>query len=389
MQSLPGLVEGLYLHVPFCARKCDYCAFYSHAADSGLVDRFVRCLIQELRLVAGDLHPRTIFFGGGTPSFLNLRQWGEIFSALEELGLSAPEEFTIECNPATVSLDKARLFREHGVNRISMGVQSFDPGLLQRLGRIHSRAQIFHSYEALRAAGFGNINIDLMFGVPGQTLRQWEETLGQAFSLETEHLSCYEVIYEEGTPFHEALAAGAIGVDEDLNAAMYELLLDRTEAAGFRQYEIANFARDPVAAPAGAGPPRHACRHNLGYWNGTPFYGLGPSASEYVGGVRRTHSADTLSYCLQLEQGGRPAQLIDRLPPLQRAGEIAAFGLRRTSGWVNGEFLAATGFDLLQEWKEEIGQTISEGFGTLRGDRFALTARGLRFADDVGARFLR
>src|SRR5437588_7435425 len=163
-------VESLYVHVPFCAQKCAYCAFYSEASSGELINRYVTALVRELELVASDLKPRTIFFGGGTPSILNLRQWQQILAAMERFDLLGALEWTVECNPATVSLDKARLLRSYGVNRISMGIQSLDAALLERLGRIHTREMAFKSFDLLRQAGFDNLNVDLMFAIPGQTL---------------------------------------------------------------------------------------------------------------------------------------------------------------------------------------------------------------------------
>src|SRR4051812_47917098 len=245
---MPGpalsFIESLYVHVPFCAQKCTYCAFYSEALSGELVNRYVAALIRELELVASDLRPRTIFFGGGTPSLLNLRQWEQILDAMERLGLRGASEWTVECNPATVSLDKARLLRDYGVNRISMGVQSLDEALLDRLGRIHSREMVFKSFDTLRHAGFENINLDLMFAIPGQTMKIWQDTLGEAVALRSEHLSCYEVIYEEDTPLYAQLQAGEFSVDEELACAMYDELLSAADRGGFKQYEIANFAKN-------------------------------------------------------------------------------------------------------------------------------------------------
>jgi oxygen-independent coproporphyrinogen-3 oxidase len=267
-QVVPQPVGSLYVHVPFCAHKCSYCAFYSEASQGELVSRYVVALIREMELVAPDLKPRTVFFGGGTPSLLNLRQWETIFGAMERLGLSGAEEWTIECNPATISADKAALFREHSVNRISMGVQSLDENLLDRLGRIHSRDQVFKSFDILRAAGFDNINVDLMFAIPGQTMAVWRETLAEATALGSEHLSSYEVIYEEDTPLYAQLQAGEFDVDEDMACAMYDELLAHAARTGFRQYEIANFAR---ARAQDADVPGLACRHNVNYWRGGSY----------------------------------------------------------------------------------------------------------------------
>ncbi|HEV2318951.1 MAG TPA: coproporphyrinogen-III oxidase family protein, partial [Verrucomicrobiae bacterium] len=203
-------IQSLYVHVPFCARKCSYCAFYSEASSGEQMDRYVAALVREMELVSSHLKPQTIFFGGGTPSILNLRQWRTILQALDDLALLGAAEWTIECNPATVSLDKAKLFRDFGVNRVSMGVQSLDETLLDRLGRVHSREQVFKSFDILRAAGFENVNVDLMFAIPGQTMEVWEETLREALALQSEHLSTYEVIYEDDTPLFHDLQAGKI-----------------------------------------------------------------------------------------------------------------------------------------------------------------------------------
>ncbi len=286
-------VTSLYVHVPFCAQKCVYCAFFSEASSGELVNRYTGALVRELELVADDLKPRTVFFGGGTPSLLNLRQWEQILRAMEKLNLLGAEEFTVECNPATVSADKAKLFRDFGINRISMGVQSLDEKLLDRLGRIHSREMVFKSFDTLRSAGFENINLDLMFAIPTQTMEIWRATLNEAMAMQSEHLSSYEVIYEDDTPLYEQLKAGEFSVDEDLACEMYEELISRALNGGFHQYEIANFARDvrPNTQMLDARTltqkiPSQACKHNVNYWRGGSYYGLGPSATGYVRGVK-------------------------------------------------------------------------------------------------------
>jgi oxygen-independent coproporphyrinogen III oxidase len=384
-------VGGLYVHVPFCARKCLYCAFYSEPSGGELIDRYVTALECELQRVADDLRPRTVFFGGGTPSLLNLRQWERIFRAMERLDLSELMEWTVECNPATVGLDKAKLLRAGGVNRVSLGVQSFDEALLDRLGRVHSRRMAFDSFDLLRQAGFDNVNVDLMFAIPGQTLTAWRQTLAEAIALGSEHISTYEVIYQEDTPLFDQLQAGLIDVDEDLACAMYEELLERTTAAGFQQYEVANFAR---LAPRPSGPapidsPSRACLHNINYWRGGSFYGLGPSATTYVRGVRTKNNSNTRLYCQQLEQGLRPLESREELGPLSRAGETAAFGLRMVAGWPFELFQQVTGYDLRREWAEAMGSLVEEGKGRVLPDRFELTREGLRFADSAAQLFLR
>jgi oxygen-independent coproporphyrinogen-3 oxidase len=422
-------VTSLYVHVPFCAQKCNYCAFYSEASNGELINRYVEALLRELEMVAHDLRPRTIFFGGGTPSLLTLRQWEKILQTMQRLNLTGAEEWTVECNPATVSLDKARLLRSYGVNRISMGVQSLNENLLDRLGRIHSREMVFKSFDILRQAGFDNLNIDLMFAIPGQTLEVWRETLAEATALGSEHLSSYEVIYEDDTPLYAQLKAGEFDVDEDLACAMYEELVAHADRAGLRQYEIANFARDQrisgapllnsnpdaeassnVAKPfslspgerAGVrgsvngtkptvdfAPPALACQHNVNYWRGGSFYGLGPSATGYVRGIRTKNWSNTQLYCEQLEKGRRAIESSEELSPRARAGEIAAFGLRMNIGWPFEHFEQVTGWDLRREWSGEIEQLIERGWARSSDRGFQLTHEGLRFADAAAELFLR
>ena len=384
-------VTSLYVHVPFCARKCSYCAFYSEASSGELIERYVQAVIRELELVAADLRPRTIYFGGGTPSLLSLRQWERILSAMDRLRLGEAGEWTVECNPATVSGDKAKLLRSGGVNRISMGVQSLNEALLDRLGRVHTRQMAFKSFDILRQAGFNNLNLDLMFAIPGQTLEVWRETLDEAIAMGSEHLSSYEVIYEEDTPLYEQLQAGKADADEDLACAMYEELVERASSAGFQQYEVANFARGATVNSqlSTLNLPSHSCRHNVNYWRGGSFYGLGPSATSYVRGVRTKTWSDTQRYCEQLEQGQRAAESREELAPLARAGETAAFGLRMVEGWPFEQFRQTTGYDLRREWADDLNQLVQQGWGRILPDRFQLTRQGLRFADAAAQLFLR
>jgi oxygen-independent coproporphyrinogen-3 oxidase len=281
--------------------------------------------------------------------------------------------------------------------------------LLERLGRIHTREMVFQSFDILRRAGFDNLNLDLMFAIPGQTLEIWRATLTEALALGSEHLSTYEVIYEDDTPLFAQLQAGEFDVDEDLACAMYEELVERATGAGFRQYEVANFARDerrsdgvmenwsndPSEAQHSNTPtlqhsiPSFACRHNVNYWRGGSFYGLGPSATSYVRGVRTKNWANTQLYCEQLEKGKRAIESREELPPLKRAGETAAFGLRMNAGWLFAEFQRATDFDLRDEWSAEMNQLVERGWAARDAQQFRLTPQGLRFADSAAELFLR
>ncbi len=386
-QTESAPITSLYVHVPFCAHKCEYCAFFSEAGNGGMINRYVEALKRELVIVAPRLKPRTIFFGGGTPSILNLTQLESVFRTMHDHGLGGAEEWTIECNPATVSQDKAKLLRDFGVNRISMGVQTLNENLLERLGRIHSREMVFKSYDILRNAGFDNINLDLMFAIPGQTMEIWQQTLDEITQLKTEHLSCYEVIYEEDTPLYQQLQAGEFDVDEDLACDLYDRLIDHASESGFRQYEIANFAK-PGSAAAGTDPD-FACKHNINYWRAGDYFGLGPSATEYVDGRRTRNWSNTELYCEQLEKGNRAVESKENLEPLPRAAETAAFGLRMNRGWLFDEFEGSTGFDLKNVWGNEIEELVTRGWGEEFATGFRLTRQGLRFADSAAEMFLR
>lgn len=387
-------VGSLYVHVPFCVRKCLYCAFYSQPATAPLLNQYCTALITELELVAHDLRPATIYFGGGTPSLLGLAHWEKLAHALARLNLtSAVTEWTVECNPATVSAQKARLLKYIGVSRISLGVQSLEDELLARLGRVHTRQQVFKAFDTLRNAGFDNINIDLMFAIPGQTMRMWRQTLDEVIAMKPEHLSCYEITYEEDTPLFELLGADKSEAHEELACGMYEELVDRVTCAGFWQYEVSNFARHNPVEHAQAQPiesiPAFASRHNINYWRGGQFYGLGPSAASYVRGVHAKNYADVKTYCAMLEKGLRPIESQEQLSPLARAGEVAGFGLRMVSGWPFEEFKRVTGYDLLSVWRTEIDQLIERGWATVTSTGLRLTPQGLRFADAVAELFLR
>lgn len=380
-------IQSLYVHVPFCAHKCEDRAFFSEVSNAATMGRYVAALIRELELAAPDVKPEVVFFGGGTPSLLPPKHWEEIFRTMDRLGLLGAREWTIECNPDTVALDKARLWREAGVNRVSMGVQSLSADLLDRLGRIHTRDGVFRSFDLLRRAGFDNLNVDLMFAIPGQTMEVWRDTLREALALGSEHMSSYEVIYEEDTPLFAQMQAGRFDVDEDLACDMHQELVATTAAHGFQQYEVANFARHLGPAPAEI--PSHACRHNVNYWRGGSFYGLGPSATSYVRGVRTKNWSNTTLYCEQLEKGRRAIESREELSPLARAGETAAFGLRMNAGWPFAVFQQVTGFDLREHWAPEMRRLVECGWACQDAECFRLTPEGLRFADAAAREFLR
>jgi oxygen-independent coproporphyrinogen-3 oxidase len=250
---------------------------------------------------------------------------------------------------------------------------------------------VFKSFDILRAAGFENLNLDLMFAIPTQTMEIWRATLAEAMAMQSEHLSSYEVIYEDDTPLFHQLQAGEFSVDEELACEMHEELISSATSAGFHQYEIANFARHKTFnfQPSIFNLPSHACKHNVNYWRGGSFYGLGPSATGYVRGVRAKNWSNTRLYCEQLENGKRAIESSEALSPLRRAGETAAFGLRMNAGWPFREFQRVTGFDLRDEWNSEMEQLTGRGWASRDANRFQLTPQGLRFADSAAELFLR
>jgi oxygen-independent coproporphyrinogen-3 oxidase len=398
-------VEHLYVHVPFCAAKCNYCAFYSEAGSAGQMADYVEALRLELegyrrangplaaisnqwqveRLPykgfqptaggapappAAEIAPKTIFFGGGTPSILPTPLMRRVLESIGERGFCRDvAEWTIECNPSTVSTDKAMLFRDFGVNRISMGVQSLDDELLEKIGRVHSVSGAIQSYERLRQAGFENINLDLMFGLPGQTLEHWKRTLGKAIELQPEHVSTYCLILEEDTPFWSLLQEGLIKPDEELELAMYETGIETLTGAGYRQYEISNFAK-----------PGRECAHNIAYWEAEDYIGLGPSACSTVGDKRWQNAPDTGRYIAAMRDGERALAYEEPLTPQLRAAERAAFGMRMNAG-VPAELVRG-------RWDKQVAELLSADLVQWSHGRLQPTKRGILFADEVASYFV-
>ena len=320
-----GEVTHLYVHIPFCPKVCPYCSFYKETSDRNKTARFLDAILLELdqqQRVLPLLRPRTIFFGGGTPSALSTSQLDYLLTGLRErLDLSALEEWTLEMNPATVSLEKARTLRQLGVNRVSMGVQSWEPQLLAVLGRVHSAEQARRSYEILREAGFTNVNLDLIFGIPTQTPAMWERSLACTVSLQPEHISAYNLTYEEDTDFFRRFSSGELTQDVDADAALFEQTADFLAASGYEPYEISNFAR-----------PGRECAHNLAYWEGRQYLGLGPSAFSTVGERRWSNVRDTAAYNDRVHLGITTADFEEAVPPAMRQAETIAFGLRTNRG---------------------------------------------------------
>lgn len=364
-------VRHLYVHIPFCPKVCPYCSFYKEAGSARKAPDFLDALVRELEMRAKSLplRPATLFFGGGTPSALSVPQLDMLLERFAEiLDLSALREWTIEMNPATVSLRKAALLKSHGVNRVSMGVQSWNAQLLAVLGRVHTAEEALHSHEILRAAGFASVNLDHIFGIPTQTPEQWRETLEQSIALNPEHLSAYCLTYEEDTEFMERFQRGDYHQDEEADAVFYETTMDVLEGNGYAQYEISNFAR-----------PGRECLHNLCYWKGNDYLGLGPSAFSTIQGARWQNVANTDAYVASLLADRKfPVGFRETVTPETARRERIAFGLRTRDG---------VPLDLLGE-QTTWSHMVEGGIATLRDGRLVLTRRGRLLADAVAGELI-
>jgi oxygen-independent coproporphyrinogen-3 oxidase len=375
MQTLNGMedvLQHLYVHIPFCPKICPYCSFYKEGSDRNKTQAFLDSILIELDLRLEEISgrsPETIFFGGGTPSALSVKQLAFLLNGLRgRLDLSNLHEWTLEMNPATVSLEKAKMLRDSGINRISMGVQSWNSKILETLGRVHSAEQAERSFEILRKAGFSNLNLDLIFGVPGQSAFEWKETLEKTISLGPEHISAYCLTYEEDTEFFRRFSQGELTQNVEQDAALFEVTMRILEETGYRQYEISNYAR--------AG---FECLHNLGYWQGDDYIGLGPSAFSTVGARRWKNTPDTSQYVAQIQAAVEPIAFEETLSREIRQAERIAFGLRTSAGVPESEVAA---------WPEEIASLSSEGYLERAGNRVRLTSKGRMVADSVAELFV-
>ena len=356
------MVRHLYVHIPFCPKVCPYCSFYKEASDRNKTQSFLDAVLAEAEMESEGLQPQTIFFGGGTPTALSTPQLEYLIGGLRErIDFCDVEEFTIEMNPATVSLEKARAMLALGVNRVSMGVQSWDEELLKTLGRVHSGPQARRSYEILREAGVTNVNLDLIFGIPGQSRRKWLDSIRQTISLAPDHISAYCLTYEEDTEFFERLQRGEMVPDTGVDADFFELAMEEFEAAGYGQYEISNYAREG-----------RECLHNLGYWRGADYAGLGPSAVSTRSGWRRKNVADTSAYTQRVLSGEDRFENLERLDKETLRAEKVSLGLRTREG------VETTELDDLK-----IRQLESGGLVRVQDGRAALTREGRLVADGI------
>ena len=322
---------GIYIHIPFCRSKCQYCDFYSLTSkDDKLMDSFIEATCKHIK-EAGALAPGyqvdTIYFGGGTPSFFGADGMAMILSAIRRgFDVLHDAEITFEANPDSVSQKLLSRLRNEGFNRVSLGIQTDDDAILQKIGRPHTYAQAEQAVERIRKAGFQNLSVDLMYGLPGQTLESWEGTVRHVLKLAPDHISCYGLKVEERTPMYQYKDAINLP-DDDLQADMYLAAVEILRSKGYRQYEISNFARKGMVS-----------KHNMKYWTGGEYLGFGPDASSDFGGKRFTAVRDLLGYLDGIKHGGKVMAEVHEIPPRERAGEYLMTRLRTTAGILGDDY---------------------------------------------------
>jgi putative oxygen-independent coproporphyrinogen III oxidase len=365
-------VRHIYVHIPFCARICPYCAFYKDLLDRSQTSRFCEALLREL--VGRDRRARrllasTIYFGGGTPTALNIAQLELLLRGFHEsLELSQLVEWTIEANPGSVSARKAALLKKFGVNRISLGVQSWDDELLNLLGREHNAHQAEESFRILRDAGFINISVDLMFGLPGQSIDQWRATLEKTIALQPKHISTYCLTYEEDTEFFLRHARGEFRQDADADAEFFEMTMAMLENAGYDHYEISNYAR-----------PGFESVHNRAYWLGKDYLGIGPSAVSTIGMQRWQNVCDYRAYIDRVLSGESTRGMTEDLTHEMKRTERIALGLRTRDG------ISVSG---LKDFAQKTDELITLKLLRKSDDNFVLTEKGKALADSIAEAFV-
>lgn len=407
-------IKHLYIHIPFCHRRCSYCDFNTYANMEQRIEAYVQALCRELALLAleqpapnaavaattplafvSPLRP-TIFLGGGTPSMLTLDQMERVLQAASALVPLANAEITIEANPGAVlgadmsAFEYLRGLRELGVNRLSMGVQSLHDPTLRMLGRIHTAAEAQRCFGEARRAGFTNINLDFIFGLPNQSLAQWEATLDEIVTWEADHFSLYSLILEERTPLYAQVTGGRLQVpDEDATAAMYEAAIERLAAGGYVQYEISNWARaSDQAAPAVGDTPAFACQHNLAYWFNCDYWAAGAGAHGHVYPQRYYDILGINEYIAAVEAGQRPIAEVTPLTHADLCAETMFMGLRLNRGVTLEHFRARCAADLDAVYGPTLSELLALGLIERDASSVRLSAQGRMLGNQVFERFV-
>lgn len=374
-QEMPS---SAYIHVPFCLHRCGYCDFTLVAQKDHLIDAYLTAMEQQLSEVADGIELKTLFLGGGTPTHLSIDQLQRLLdAAFSQFHFADEYEFSIEANPLNLTAEKIDFLKQAGVNRVSLGVQSFDADVLTFLERDHAPQQIFEIVRALQSQ-IENVSLDLIFAVPGQSLECWQNSLTAAKQLKIPHISTYGLTIEKGTSFWSQQKSGAFELPEDdLAGIMYETSLKYLESQGLKHYEISNFAR--------AG---YECQHNEVYWTGHPYFGFGPGAASYLNGVRRQNHRSVGTWLKRINAGESPIADQEELSPENRAREAIIFSLRRRAGINVAEFNTRYGFDLYELSRAAIQKHVAAGFLEETATHLRLTPAGCLLADSVVIDFL-
>jgi oxygen-independent coproporphyrinogen-3 oxidase len=374
---------GIYIHIPFCRSRCSYCDFATGLYESELAEHYVQAIIRELTSATdfdGPTRADTIYFGGGTPSMLSPDQVERILTAVQRrFAIDPAAEVTMEMNPGSVTLDTLREFHSLGINRASFGAQTFDDRELARLGRSHTSAETFRTFDSLRKACFENVSCDLIAGLPGQTMSGWQHNVEVTMSLGPEHLSFYLLEVHSGTPLAEHIKRGLQPVpDDDLAGEMYEWMLGRAESSGYQHYEISNLCR-----------PGFASRHNTKYWTGEPYLGFGCSAHSYDGKSHRwSNERDVAQYVGLVENGHSPVVEDRQLSPEESRAEAVFLGMRLMRGVDIREFRAEYGIDLRDVYQADLNRFHEAGLVEFDGDLIRLTRAGALLSNEVFAAFV-
>ncbi|SEH30908.1 radical SAM family heme chaperone HemW [Selenomonas sp. KH1T6] len=373
---------GVYVHIPFCKRKCNYCDFASYGgreeAREAYVDALgVETLVRGQEMVLKHGRPATLYMGGGTPTALTLEQMGTVMALMKSV-FGEPEEFTVEVNPGTVDEEYLKKLREWGANRLSIGVQSFDDDIIKRLGRIHTAAQAEETIRAAREAGFENLSLDLMYGLPGQTMEILKDSVEKALELAPQHISIYGLQVEEGTPFYRDQQEEKLALPPEADTeAMYDYMTEFLPEKGWRRYEISNFAK-----------PGLESKHNLSYWQDVPYLGLGAAAHSYLDGMRLENVADLDEYINTIKSGSLPLRSEEEPSEQHHMEEFAFLALRTAKGIDKKKFKETFGRDLRSVYGKKINRLVREGLLQENKKSISLTKAGAKVGNQVFAEFL-
>ncbi len=371
---------ALYIHVPFCIKKCLYCDFYSIRFDVSLLNQYTLALIKELELrLNRDYLVKSIYLGGGTPSILPLENLERIVDTIYMLTrLEENLEFTIEINPGTINKEKLKIYKDLGINRISIGIQSLIDDELQLLGRIHSSKEALEALDISIESGFDNINVDLIYGIPTQTLKSWKYTLESVLKRNLTHISIYSLMYEPGTPLYKSFIRREMDqMPEDLELEIFDVTQEVLDRHRFFWYEISNYAKDG-----------YECRHNLTYWKGEEYLGFGPSAYSFMRNTRWSNTPNVKAYIELLNRSKNPKIWEEKLSPFEKAKELVILGLRLKEGVSLSEVHIKTGINIEEIFAENIKKLISQGLMCRKGDKIALTTKGRLLGNLVFGEFL-